>query len=357
MTEDGRNDGNGEGAPAEGADGERVVEASLEEVIARAEDPDVIRREEEESRARLAEDKEYLQEQVETYFGPEAAAEETGAPPPSGGRRSPVRYRPSGRPTPLGEMLRQKDAVGESVEAGRAGEPAGRRPEGAEPRPATDAPAEAVPERAEGKEEVKALGATGPDAVLPGRPNGAGAAGGTPDRAGESPPGRADGTDSEISWPEFLAAFNHKMDVLVHVNTGTLDKAVAAMESFVVEMRQAIPTMEKEEVAMLLVATGDLKEYLRVSDADRLRRREVREYRFRWPLRGLAAAGAVALLLAGAAGEARWSVLDGSGLLEGSTNGWRDIVWRAHGEKIVDCMIAAKQGSPARVCAVDARLR
>ena len=116
-------------------------------------------------------------------------------------------------------------------------------------------------------------------------------------------------------------------------------------------VKELVPNVVGEDVKALARHVESLAEQLRIQRADETRKTELSGRRWKWPLRGLAAAVGVALVLAGAVTQARWSVLDDG------TNGWKDIVWNRHGIAIAECIKRADGRGRGEVCAVRAQIR
>ncbi len=266
-----------------------------------------------------------------------------------------------GADEPEPDAVRQglKEAVPES---GSAKQPVEAEEEGAEqPRAAGreggSAKESAKVEPAKEEEpEVGALAGTGS-----GPANGTEAAGGVPDRPDAGEPSKAWEAWVSAFEARFAAAFEKQMKTLVGVNKEAKDLVIDAVQERTGELVEKVRTLDKEEVGRLSQAAQALEEHLRVAKGDENRRRDIRASIaarwYKWPVRGLVAAGAVALLLAGAAGQARWGLIDGFGVADVATNAWRHIVWNEHGWKIAKCMKTADDRRPKAVCSVTARVK
>lgn len=196
-----------------------------------------------------------------------------------------------------------------------------------------------------GTEAVAGKGTEAPE-------NGAGAG----EQDGPDSPAAPDGGPSGVE-ARIAAAVRKELEVQARANVITEGLVIDAVEKGLKEVASKLPTLDTPEIARLERTVGALEEHLRVVRSDETRRREVYAARwYKWPVRGAVAAGAVALLLAGAAGQARWGLIDGYGVVDAASDGWRDIVWREHGQKIAGCMKTAKAKNPARTCSVRVRV-
>lgn len=372
MSEERRNGGNGDGVPARDADRDRETDESLDEMIARAGDPATIRRRRQEAEeglddgASAAEDAGGLTE--ESYTAEQMADEIAayhleddgtgeGAEEPWRPGIPPVRYRPSARVGMTvwgrGEKVPPPAEV-ESAEA--AAEPsaeASDAPAAAANGAAREGPGTPVEEGADAaeKEFFRQIAESAAGAPDGGSANGSAAAGNPPGRADGAPLARIERTAEDLSLAEFLVALDHKIEVLGNVNRNTHDDVVKAVRQGVQEIKAVSPSMETPHIAALVTALGELKEFVRVSETDGLRRREIRELRWKWPLLGLAGVFALALVLGGAVIQARW------GVVEDPLNEWKQIVWDSHGMPIAECIDRAeRRGGDAR-CRVSLEVR
>ena len=262
-------------------------------------------------------------------------------------------------PEPDAVCQGQKESVPES---GSAKQPVEAEEEGDEqPKAAAreggsaKEPAKVEPAKEE-EPEVGALAGTGS-----GPANGTEAAGGVPDRPDAGEPSKAWEAWVSAFEERFVAAFEKQMKTLVGVNKEAKDLVIDAVQQRTGELVEKVRILDKEEVGRLSQAAQALEEHLRVAKGDENRRRDIRASIaarwYKWPVRGLVAAGAVALLLAGAAGQARWGLIDGFGVADVATNAWRHIVWNEHGWKIAKCMKTADDRRPKAVCSVTARVK
>lgn len=138
---------------------------------------------------------------------------------------------------------------------------------------------------------------------------------------------------------------------IADVVSGGIDNLGGMIDDAVAEIKQSVPDWKSGEVAALVGSVKELGDQLRVRRSDEERRAEVGKRRWKWPLRGLAAAAGVALLVGGAAIQARWAVLDDP------LNQWKEIVWDRHGMMIADCIDRAeRRGGDAR-CRVALEVR
>ena len=115
--------------------------------------------------------------------------------------------------------------------------------------------------------------------------------------------------------------------------------------------KELVPSVVGEDVKALARHVESLGDQLRIQRADETRKTELSGRRWKWPLRGLAAAAGIVLVLAGAVTQARWSVLDDG------TNGRKNIVWNRHGIAIAECIKRADGRGRGEVCAVSAQTR
>ena len=191
--------------------------------------------------------------------------------------------------------------------------------------------------------------------------NGTEAAGGIPDFGDYPMPDRTGKPDIERDrvLNEMKKAAGEQVNRVCKAAATSIDMVELAVEKAIKQIEQKVPSMDSREIADLVLSVRQFEEHFRAVKADETRRREVSaaRRRYRWPLRGLVAAGVVALLLAGAAGQARWGLIDGYGLVDAASNGWRQVVWNAHGWKIANCMKTAHDRNPKAVCSVTARVK
>ena len=243
----------------------------------------------------------------------------------------------------------------EAKEEGAEQPKAAAREGGSAKEPAKVEPAKEEPAKEE-EPEVRALAGTGP-----GPANGTEAAGGVPDRPDTGEPSKAWEASVSAFEARIEEVFREQMRVLVNSNTESQNRVIAAVESRTGELVEKVRTLDREEVGKLSQAAQALEEYLRVAKGDENRRRDIRASIaarwYKWPVRGLVAAAAVALLFAGAAGQARWGLIDGFGVADVATNAWRHIVWNEHGWKIAKCMKTADDRRPKAVCSVTALVK
>ncbi len=316
-----------------------VLEGQARQEIAAADDGAAPERNQEEAKETAAVVETTEREDVVAALGtdePEPDAVRQGlkeAVPESGSAKQPVEAEEEGAEQPKA--------------AGREG---GSAKEPAKVEPAKEEPAK------EEEPEVRALAGTGP-----GPANGTEAAGGVPDRPDAGEPSKAWEAWVSAFEERFVAAFEKQMKTLVGVNKEAKDLVIDAVQQRTGELVEKVRTLDREEVGKLSQAAQALEEHLRVAKGDENRRRDIRASIaarwYKWPVRGLVAAGAVALLLAGAAGQARWGLIDGFGVADVATNVWRHIVWNEHGWKIAKCMKTADDRRPKAVCSVTARVK
>ena len=289
----------------------------------------------------------------------QAEAKETAAVVETTEREDVVAALGTDEPEPDAVRQGLKEAVPES---GSAKQPVEAEEEGDEqPKAAAreggsaKEPAKVEPAKEE-EPEVGALAGTGS-----GPANGTEAAGGVPDRPDAGEPSKAWEAWVSAFEERFVAAFEKQMKTLVGVNKEAKDLVIDAVQQRTGELVEKVRILDKEEVGRLSQAAQALEEHLRVAKGDENRRRDIRASIaarwYKWPVRGLVAAGAVALLLAGAAGQARWGLIDGFGVADVATNAWRHIVWNEHGWKIAKCMKTADDRRPKAVCSVTARVK
>ena len=202
--------------------------------------------------------------------------------------------------------------------------------------------------------EVAALAGAGP-----GPANGTEAAGGVPDRPDED-------TSSKV-WEAWASGFERKvvsvledqLKTLVGANKRAQDLLVQAVDERTGKFVEKVQTLDREEISVLVRAVGQFEDHFLAAKADETRRRDIlaARRRYKWPVRGLVAAGVAALMFAGAAGEARWGLVQDYGAVDPATDAWRTIVWEEHGLKIAKCMKTARDRGPGMVCSVAARVK
>ena len=135
------------------------------------------------------------------------------------------------------------------------------------------------------------------------------------------------------------------------VHMSVMDDLTRAVENGINEIKAVAPRVGSDDLAALTGSVGKLEELLRVQASDVERKAEARRARWRWPLRAVAAIIGGALLVGGAAVQSRWPVLDDG------TNGWKEIVWRAEGMKVAECMKKAATKGGGATCAISARVK
>ena len=138
---------------------------------------------------------------------------------------------------------------------------------------------------------------------------------------------------------------------LLDVHVAGMQALVDAVEKAVLDIKAVVPQLGSGDLGALTAAMRELQEFQRIQKSDADRKAETLSTRWRWPVRALAGAVAVALIVGGAAVQSRWSVLDDG------TNGWKDIVWRHHGMKVAECIDAAARKGGDSSCAVNARVK
>ena len=200
--------------------------------------------------------------------------------------------------------------------------------------------------------------------VGPGPANGTRAAGGNPEIPdfGDYPaPKGADrpGVEVDRAVQEMKTAAAEEFDRICRGAMTSIDLIEKAVARTLEQVDKKVPSIDSREIAILVNATEKFEEYFRTVRADETRRRDVAaaRRRYKWPVRGLVAAGVAALLFAGAAGEARWGLVQDYGAVDPATDAWRTIVWEEHGLKIARCMKTARDRGPGTVCSVAARLK
>lgn len=200
--------------------------------------------------------------------------------------------------------------------------------------------------------------------VSPGPANGTQAAGGNPEIPdfGDYPlpkGGDRAGVDVDRAVDEMRKAAGEQVERVCKAAVESVIQVEAAVAKAVEQIEKKVPSIDSREIAILVNATEKFEEYFRTVRADETRRRDVRaaRRRYKWPVRCLVAVGVAALLFAGAAGEARWGLVQDYGAVDPATDAWRTIVWEEHGLKIAKCMKTARDRGPGTVCSVAARLR
>ena len=260
-------------------------------------------------------------------------------------------------PARAGQEVPAEAAAGRANETKPQTEEAVKETDETAPDPGTESgqqPAADVPALA-GQEMSPDVGA--------GPANGTEAAGGIPDFAGYPMPDPAGKPDIERDRAliEMKEAVGEQVDRVCKAAATSIDMVELAVEKAIKQMEQKVPSMDSREIADLVTSVRQFEEHFRAVKADETRRRDFRALAaarwYKWPVRGLVAAGAVALLLAGAAGQARWGLIDGFGVADVATNVWRHIVWNEHGWKIAKCMKTADDRRPKAVCSVTARVK
>ena len=286
---------------------------------------------------------------------------------------------PGSVPVPRDAIRRMTEAAAKAAAGGEPGDP--RAPENMAGEPDGGAPArsaspgageaeadarEAAPiPRESGEDDAADVPALAGQEVSPdvgaGPANGTEAAGGIPD-FGDYPlpdPGHKAGNERDRALEEMKEAADREFDRVCNAAVESMSRVEDAMLSALEQIQRKVPSIDSRDMADLVVSVRQFEEHFRAVKADETRRRDLSaaRRRYRWPLRGLVVAVVVALLLAGAAGQARWGLIDGYGLVDAATNGWRQVVWNEHGWKIANCMKTAHDRNPKAVCSVAARVK
>ena len=287
---------------------------------------------------------------------------------------------PGAVPVPRDAIRRMREAAAKAAAEGEPGDP--RPPENMAGEPDGGAPAdstssgageveadarEAAPIPRESGEDdaadVPALGGQEVSAdVGAGPANGTEAAGGIPD-FGDYPlpaaPARKAGNERDRAVEEMKEEARAQIIRVCNAAATSIDMVEKAVGKALEQIERKVPSIDSRDMADLVVSVRQFEEHFRAVKADETRRRDLSaaRRRYRWPLRGLVVAVVVALLLAGAAGQARWGLIDGYGVVDAATNGWRQVVWSEHGWKIANCMKTAHDRNPKAVCSVTARVK
>ena len=175
------------------------------------------------------------------------------------------------------------------------------------------------------------------------------AAGAREDRA--PPPGGRGGGARPDAAEAHAAVDRGAVKEIADVVSGGIGTLGRMIDEAVAEIKRAVPDWKSGDVAGLVESVKELGDQLRVRRSDEERRAEIAKRRWKWPLRGLAVAAGIALLVGGAAIQARWAVLDDP------LNQWKEIVWDRHGMMIADCIDRAERRGGDVRCRVALEVR
>lgn len=152
---------------------------------------------------------------------------------------------------------------------------------------------------------------------------------------------RVIGESMEAAWPRVtgqIASAHGELDRKVDAALGSLNSAVGKLND--------------AEVGRLLAGVERLEKLLRVERADGTRSKTVKlEKRQRWLFR-LAGVAAPCLVAVGMAAPLVFGLGQGG---KDETNGWKDIVWKAHGVRIAECIEKATNEGVEVPCRIVAR--
>ena len=175
--------------------------------------------------------------------------------------------------------------------------------------------------------------------------------------AGGPKPGKKEGAKpGAVDMAAFESVLNAGIAKLERVNSELVAHVAEAMQNEVELLKQAIPKPEDGAVGTIVAATERLGEQVGAYTEDFHRWRETHRGRNRWLLIGGIVAAVPALLVLGVLLQERFGLMElARGPVPDPTNGWKNIVWSAHGREVATCMKEAERTGAAVPCRITAQ--